>query len=327
MELAPPASTPMRNSLIASMLILWGCWLLLMALGSLTGLAVFASSADMGNLTDIDSLQKNYEAFMQQPQAYPQAWFGLIWLQVFSSPLPFIGATLLAWRFFEKQSINQWFQHPVRADYILPLLLLILGVLPCIGLIYAWNKAIDLPDGLVETWMRQSEASAAKLTEYLTQISQPHQLLTTLIVVAFLASFGEELFFRAGVQGILWRGTGNAHLAVWGAALAFSAIHMQFYGFFPRLILGAILGYLYHWTKNLWVPILGHLFNNGFALIAAYVLASRGKQIDISEASQLNPWSLAVSAGLTVFCLFFFWKNRIKLQQSTYQKSTIPRPE
>jgi hypothetical protein len=49
-------------------------------------------------------------------------------------------------------------------------------------------------------------------------------------------------------QNLLYRSVGNPHTAIWASAAAFSAMHMQFEGFLPRLFLGSLSGYLYHWS-------------------------------------------------------------------------------
>jgi len=51
----------------------------------------------------------------------------------------------------------------------------------------------------------------------------------------------------------------------------FSAIHLQFAGFFPRLFLGAFLGYLYYWSGSIWLPILIHFLFNGLQVLATYL--------------------------------------------------------
>ncbi|MEO1256686.1 MAG: CPBP family intramembrane glutamic endopeptidase, partial [Bacteroidota bacterium] len=49
------------------------------------------------------------------------------------------------------------------------------------------------------------------------------------------------------------------------------AIHFELAGFLPRLLLGAILGYSYWWSRSLWIPILFHTLFNGSQVIATYI--------------------------------------------------------
>jgi membrane protease YdiL (CAAX protease family) len=57
---------------------------------------------------------------------------------------------------------------------------------------------------------------------------------------------------------------------MWLTAIVFSAIHMQFEGFFPRIILGLVLGYLMMWSGNIAYPMIAHFVNNAVQVILQY---------------------------------------------------------
>src|SRR5690554_4330881 len=120
-----------------------------------------------------------------------------------------------------------------------------------------WNKGVSLPGALhqVEEWMRSLEDAAMETTHLLLSGGTTLHLILNLLIVAGLAALSEEIFFRGALQQFLGEKFRSGHAAVWIAALLFSMIHFQFYGFFPRLALGALLGYLFLYTGNLWVPI------------------------------------------------------------------------
>lgn len=137
--------------------------------------------------------------------------------------------------------------------------------LPAIALVGYLNLQLDLPD-----WMVQSEASGnATLAGVLSFNSVP-ELLMALLTVAVVPGFCEELMFRGLLQKRLLGQVMPDHLAVWVAAAIFSAIHIEFAGFFPRLLLGAFLGYAYRWTGSLWVPIIIHMLYNGTQVLVTY---------------------------------------------------------
>ena len=92
----------------------------------------------------------------------------------------------------------------------------------------------------------------------------------------------------------------NPHVAIWLAALIFSAIHMQFQGFLPRMLLGAILGYLYHWTGNLWVPIFAHLVNNGVQIVGQYFFQKGMIEINMEETIVDVNWPMTLIAFVVV---------------------------
>ena len=88
--------------------------------------------------------------------------------------------------------------------------------------------------------------------------------------MGLIAALSEEFFFRGILQQMFIKNRVNAHVAIIITAILFSAFHLQFFGFLPRLFLGIILGYLYYITQNLWVSITAHFFNNAFAIVAAH---------------------------------------------------------
>lgn len=136
-----------------------------------------------------------------------------------------------------------------------------------------WNANLSMPDFLknFETWARQNEDRAAELTTFLTTFDSFGNFLLAFVVIAILPGIGEELLFRGMLQPELQRATGNIHAAIWISAIMFSAIHLQFFGFVPRMLLGVLFGYLYYWSGNIVVPMLAHFINNGFSVVMIYL--------------------------------------------------------
>lgn len=166
--------------------------------------------------------------------------------------------------------------------------LFILCSYPFAQTLYWINRQIPLPELL--TGM---EASAEQLLTALLVMNSPAELFLNLLIVAVLPALGEELIFRGLVQNRLKKMIGRAVPAIWIAAVIFSAIHLQFEGFLPRLLLGAALGYLYVWSCNLWIPILAHFVFNASQVLAQYFF---GEQISALEAAEsLDPnWAMGI---------------------------------
>ena len=135
-----------------------------------------------------------------------------------------------------------------------------------------WNEGIILPEWLseVEKVMRTMEDAALETTSLLLSGKTVGSLILNIAVIAALASISEELLFRGAMQQFIQEKFKNGHLSVWLTALIFSIVHFQFYGFFPRLFLGAVLGYLFLYTRNLWIPILLHFLNNATVIIVDF---------------------------------------------------------
>ena len=123
--------------------------------------------------------------------------------------------------------------------------------------------------------MRQAEDMAADATKQILDINTIPQLLFCLFVVGLMAGLSEEMLFRGAMQRTMQDSRLGAHTAIWVTAIVFSAFHMQFFGFLPRMLLGAWLGYLFVWTRSLWVPIIAHTLNNSTVVVMSY-LAGKG---------------------------------------------------
>ena len=154
-------------------------------------------------------------------------------------------------------------------------LIMIIGM-PAINLLAMWNAGIDLPQWLnsVEQWMKVTEESAEKLTEMFLSADNAGEFLINFLMIAILPAIGEELLFRGLIQRYLIEWLKNKHISVLITSILFSALHLQFFGFFPRLLLGVFFGYLLLWSRNLWLPILAHFINNGVAVIFYFVFGA-----------------------------------------------------
>ena len=178
--------------------------------------------------------------------------------------------------------------------------------LPAMNWLVEANKLISLPPSMhgVEQWMRASEDAALAVTGQLLGSTSLLAMLCMVAVVGFLAALSAEMFFRGALLGMsLDRGM-RAHAAVWIVAFVFSAFHMQFYGFFPRLLLGAWLGYLLLWSRSLWLPVIAHTINNAVVVVVTYlanvhrVPAGSLDTLGVPAPGQF-PWLAAASAVAT----------------------------
>jgi membrane protease YdiL (CAAX protease family) len=153
-------------------------------------------------------------------------------------------------------------------------ILLTVFSIPLINVLAEWNAKLNLPESLsgLELFMKESEANAEKITKLFLQADNISTLLINIFVIALIPAVGEELMFRGIFQKLFIGLTGNKHIGILLAAVLFSAIHFQFYGFVPRLFLGVLFGYLLIWSGNMWLPILAHFINNAFAVIAYYLM-------------------------------------------------------
>lgn len=157
----------------------------------------------------------------------------------------------------------------------------------------AWlNNSIDFPTLLGEAGkiMKEQEEQNGKLTELFLDMPTFKSFLFMVVVVGIMPALAEEFVFRGVFQKTLTNLFKNVHLGVWFAAIVFSASHFQFYGFVPRMLMGAVLGYAFAYSRTIWVPVVGHAVNNTFGVIARYL------GWDKSE-SALNPDTIGVGTS------------------------------
>lgn len=222
---------------------------------------------------------------------------------------------------FSKLVSTRWTDHLGFRG--LPMSLLVASgivIVCCLPLInaLAWiNELIAFPRFLsgLEALLSSMEDSAARLTEAITQVDDVPTLLFNLLVVALIPALGEEMIFRGLILPIVQKWTGKLHAAVWISALLFSAMHLQFYGFLPRLVLGALLGYLFVYTRSLWAPIIAHFVNNALALVLLFLIA-RGKitaDLDTFEPELSDLIALIFSLLLAGSILYFIFRKRSAL--------------
>ena len=194
-------------------------------------------------------------------------------------------------------------------------IVLMFCISPAIDLLTRFNELMKLPGFLsnVEQWMKTQEDQASTITKVFLQMDGINSLLVNLLMIGILPAIGEELIFRGALQRLFASWTKNPHLGIIIAAFIFSAIHIQFYGFLPRFALGVLLGYLFYWSNNLWLPILGHFINNGTAVIASF-LAQRGFiNYDMDEPAILPAYLIVISILLSFGGFYLFYNENKKL--------------
>ncbi len=204
---------------------------------------------------------------------------------------------------------------------------IMVGVVCAIILVYGpvieWvslvNQHLVLPGWMsaIEAWMRNSENQANEITQAFLSTKSFGGLLSNLFIVAVLPAVGEELLFRGVLQKLVKSMTGNYHCAIWITAALFSALHLQFFGFLPRLLLGALFGYLLEWTGTLWLPMIAHFSNNAAGVIVFFI-TGEGLEPDKPDAPIFNnsAFVLALVSGVIVyFLLRYLYKQREEINK------------
>lgn len=217
--------------------------------------------------------------------------------------------------------------HDFQFKNLLIVIGILLFIMPFINLLIAWNGEMHLPAflGAIEESMRSMEDAAARLTEALVTMNTPLDLLYMTLIVAVLPAIGEELMFRGIVQRLISQQFHSYHAGIWISAFLFSALHFQFFGFFPRLLLGAIFGYLLVYSGNIIYPMIGHFINNFTSLIFAYLIQHGMISADIDALGSEQEW-VYIMPGLAIsaFLFYLLWKHRsLNLEQMYVERSSL----
>jgi membrane protease YdiL (CAAX protease family) len=198
-------------------------------------------------------------------------------------------------------------------------IVLLLVSLPVVHWLMEVNNSIHLPEFLtsLEDWLKARERDAELLTDAFLSTESIGGFLFNLLMIAAIAAVGEELIFRGILVRLFHEWTRNIHIAVFLPAIIFSALHLQFYGFLPRMVLGLFLGYLFVWTGSLRIPIIIHFANNAFAVILAFMESRGCLTMDVEQiGSSRNPWIITVSVIMSVVVLvvIYFYERRTLLR-------------
>lgn len=192
---------------------------------------------------------------------------------------------------------------------------------PLMTWIIELNDSITLPGSMaaLERSLRAMEDAAAGSVELMLGPSTLPNLIVNILIIGIMAGFSEELFFRGALQRLLSTTRLGKYSAVWIAAIIFSALHMQFFGFVPRMLLGVFFGLMLIWSGSLWLPILLHALNNSMYVVLKYATGSGDPSFDMMP----RPATIALSALLTAYGLWWLWRNRVG-QPSNSPINTTP---
>lgn len=186
-------------------------------------------------------------------------------------------------------------------------ILMMFAILPLNNVFAQWNANLTLPESMasLEKIMMELQENANVLIEKMLNVNNISGLIINLIMIAALAAIGEELLFRSILQSSLIRVCKNAHIGIFITSAIFSFIHFEFYGFLPRLVLGMLLGYMFFYSRSIWVPMIMHFVNNGTAVVLYYLNNKGITNIDVETFGQTKLLPLILSI-IIMIALFWF---------------------
>ncbi|TFV96141.1 CPBP family intramembrane metalloprotease [Algoriphagus kandeliae] len=241
----------------------------------------------------------------------PNGRMALYFVQGLGSGIGFMVAGYIISSWIDKANLRWDIQlSRTQGKKILITVFLTFGAMLFNALLVYLNAQMELPEALsgLESWMKEMEKDLMEMTMFLTDFQNIKELLMGILVIGVFAGLGEELFFRGVLQPKMHLYTGSYHWGIWLTAAIFSAIHMQFYGFLPRLFLGALFGYLYVYSGSLVYPILAHIFNNSFTVLLVYASAQGWIEFDL-ESTDTVSYPAALLGLLVLSAGFYYFKK------------------
>jgi hypothetical protein len=146
-------------------------------------------------------------------------------------------------------------------------------------------------------------------------VNHSYDIFINVFLIALLPAICEELYFRGALQRIIIHITKNPSVGIIITGILFSALHFQFEGFLPRMLLGIILGFFYWYSGSIWTSIAGHFFHNAFqVLVVSYIPRFTIKTPE-------TPMLAAMASAIAVWAILWFYQR-----QSTITWSKVYRP-
>ncbi len=216
-------------------------------------------------------------------------------------------ALFYLWLSTPKEEKYTAFSLKVSPALVLSAIVLVIVAQPFIGWTSELNSYLSLPGWLapVEEWMKGKEKIGADITEAFLATTTAGGLTVNLLMIVVLPAFAEEVLFRGVLAKIIRDWTKSIHFAVLISAFIFAAIHLQFYGFLPRFLLGVAFGYLFFWSGSLWLPIAAHFTNNFLSVMVEFLFRKGIIHTNSDNFGMNNPLLLTVFSLAAVTAILY----------------------
>jgi len=181
------------------------------------------------------------------------------------------------------------------------------------------NEMIPLPKA-TEAYFENLENRYNKAILVIANMKSVKDYIISLIVIALLPAIFEEMLFRGALQPVMINLTRNPLAGILITSILFSAIHMSYYGFLPRLALGVIIGYVFYFSRNLWLSSITHFLYNAVGITQIYALSKQGPLTQDAMKDTLFPLYFGLLAALTLYVIFIFFRKECEVVVPTFNQ-------
>jgi membrane protease YdiL (CAAX protease family) len=215
-------------------------------------------------------------------------------------------------------------KKPVKPIYwVLGIASLIVAI-PLVEFTGLLNRQINF--GSLQHWVQSMEDEAMQQIKFMLGKKEVSELIMNIIFISLFAGIGEELFFRGVLQRLFIKATKNPWAGIIITAFFFSAMHLQFFGFIPRFLMGILLGAVYWYSGSLIVTMAAHFFYDALIIVLAYF---NPEMLENNETTMFNGSALIittiVSAVLTGLLIWIMKKNSAVTYNEVYRNDDIPK--
>ncbi|MDB5025078.1 MAG: family intrarane metalloprotease [Mucilaginibacter sp.] len=273
-------------------LMLIGVVLGLILAGTVISILIISSSFGKDILNDTMSLK------VSSVQAQNALWI----LQIVSTTLPLLLSPVLFSYIIVRQP-DDYLKTTFHFPWLLiPVVFLTMMLSePLMEFIGNINQHMNLPQ-----WMRDEENRHKQASDSMMQMKTVGSLFFNLFIIGLVTALAEEFLFRGCLQTIFVRWMKNKHVAIWLTAVLFSAFHMEFFGFLPRMMLGLLFGYFVAWSGSIWPAVWGHFVNNGTVVVITYLYQHKLINVNPDDQQVFSYGGYLISFIITLFLLFIY---------------------
>lgn len=237
-------------------------------------------------------------------------------LNTLASLFVFMVPSLILARILSKRPFAQLrFNTQISGRQALLVLFLSLASIIMGGALGALNEWIPIP----ATWYAKAKAMEEIYKETMLAMATmktTSDYLISLLVIAALPAFFEEIFFRGALQQVFVGMTRSRWVGIFITSVLFSAIHFSYFGFLPRLALGIVLGLIFSYSKNIWLSVLLHFLNNALIVTQLFIMSRQGKPIEKTMDENAPVWWGVIAIVLIVTLFRAFRKESEKVAAS-----------
>lgn len=201
---------------------------------------------------------------------------------------------------------NIFSNHKISRQVIILVVAIMILINPFVSFTFFLNQSIDIPK-----WLMFYDQNIYAITKAFLVMNSSVDLIVNLLVLAILPAIGEELVFRGFLQKKIISFSKKPYLSIFFTALLFSVVHMQFEGVLPRFILGSVLGLMFYFSSNIWIPIIAHFINNALIVILSYPALNNKISFDLLNLEKFVRWDQAALSLIAVTVLFYLFIKKL----------------